>query len=64
MRFPAGRSSTSIPCSPSSSSVSRRRPSPPGKSVAATSAKCRSTAAKVSAKRRSTGLRQVAAELL
>ena len=45
-RLPAGRSSTSIPgSSPSSSgSVRRSRPSPPGKRVAATSWKCRSTA--------------------
>src|SRR5581483_7629413 len=48
-RLPAGRSSTSIPGSPrSSSSVRRRRPSPPGKRVAATSAKFRWTAANVS----------------
>ena len=56
MRLPAGRSSTSMPASSSSpsGSVRRRRPSPPGNSVDATSAKFDSTAAYVSAKRRST----------
>ena len=56
MRLPAGRSSTSTPGSPpsSSGSTSRSRPSPPGKSVDATSSKCSATAANVSAKRRST----------
>ena len=54
--LPAGRSSTSTPVSPpsSSGSTSRSRPSPPGKSVAATSSKCSATAWKVSANRRST----------
>ena len=51
-----GRSSTSTPGSPpsSSDSTSRSRPSPPGKSVEATSSKCSATAANVSANRRST----------
>ena len=55
-RLPAGRSSTSIPVpAPTpSGSVRRSRPSPPGKSVAATSSKWVLTAAKVSSKRRST----------
>ena len=45
--LPAGRSSTSTPVSPpsSSGSTSRSRPSPPGKSVDATSSKCSATAA-------------------
>ena len=64
--FPAGRSSTSTPASPSPSSSSgstrRRRPSPPGKSVDATSSKFAATAAKVSSKRRFDRLRQLVAE--
>ena len=54
--LPAGRSSTSIPgCSSSASgSTSRSRPSPPGNSVDATSRKCDSTEAYVSANRRVT----------
>ena len=67
--MPAGRSSISIPgsaasSSPSAGSVARRCPSPPGKSVAATSSKWPWTAAKVSAKRVSTVRGEVGAELL
>ena len=48
----------------SSGSVSRSRPSPPGKSVAATSAKCCCTAANVSVEAPLDRLRQLGAELL
>ena len=63
--LPAGRSSTSTPVSPpsSSGSTSRSRPSPPGKSVAATSSKCSATAWNVSAKRRSTVSRELVAQV-
>ena len=65
-RLPAGRSSTSMPGSSSSSSasVSRSRPSPPGKSVAATSWKCFSTAVERLGEARLDRLRQVVAQLL
>ena len=69
MRFPAGRSSTSTPASssppsPSSSGSTRRsRPSPPGKSVAATSSKLRATVSKVSVEAPLHGLGELVAEL-